>query len=164
MTAASESRIEKVTPDAANRPGPRGGKPRASRSKIPDGARKPQDHQPAKTDVVPSSARTIVWGTKPGPLNEETGERGEREPAEYEIDPAHFDDIDFMESMIEMGNAATDGERSAYAFLALRQLLGDKQWSQYKQNLRDPETGRGSYSDTVPFFNHVMTEFKQGNS
>lgn len=162
MTDA-RSNIEKVGAEK-DRPAPKAAaRRRAPAKRIPDGAKKPEDHRSAKEDVVAPDKVTVEWKTKPGEPDED-GNPGERIPATYDIDILVFDDIDFVESMIALDDSNSDSERSVYAFKALRQLLGPEQFAQYKENIRDPETGRASFSDTVPFFNHIVREVKQGNS
>lgn len=143
-----------------------GGRPSRAAAKpkqqaIPAGAKKPQDHQPAKADVAPKDF-IITWNTAPGEPNED-GSPGERVPAVYIIPASHFDDIDFMDAMIEMQTAETDADRSMHAYLGIKSLLGPEQFKQYKINERDPETGRTTFSGTIPFFNHVVEEANQGN-
>lgn len=159
----SETAIEKVGARTGDRPAPKGA-PRKSRAKaIPDGAKKPADHQPAKNDVVEPAPKTIVWGTQPGEPNED-GTPGERTPAEYVIDPLAFDDLDFVEALIAVDEASDNGTRGVQAYRALRFLLGPEQLDAYKRNERDPETGRIKFSGTATFFEHIMKEMNQGNS
>lgn len=162
MTDA-RSNIEKVGAEK-ERPAPKAAARRRTPTKnIPDGAKKPADHRSAKEDVVAPDKVTVEWKTKPGERNED-GTPGERIPATYDIDILVFDDIDFVEAMIELDATTSDSERSVHAFKGLKILLGPEQFAQYKDNIRDPETGRASFSDTVPFFNHIVREVKQGNS
>lgn len=160
----SEAAIEKVgsrTP--GDRPGPKGKGRKPAGKNIPDGAKKPADHQPAKTDVEDSKVVKVKWGTKPGEPDED-GNPTEAVPAEYTIDLEVFDDLDFVEAMIDMDAAGTEAERQIHAYRALRRMLGDKQLVEYKNNSRDPKTGRTSFNDSVGFFNHIVTATKQGNS
>lgn len=159
----TNSSIEKVGSTPAERPAPKAAARRKpANKKIPEGARKPADHQSAKNDVVEPKIRTIEWGTKAGEPNDD-GTPGERVPATYQIDPLSFDDIDFIEAMIDM-EGQPEARQAVYAYKALRTLLGPEQLAEYKINEKDPETRRTPFSGTVPFFNHILTELDQGNS
>lgn len=159
----SETAIEKVgARNTGDRPAPKGA-PRKSRAKgIPDGAKKPADHQPAKNDVVEPKTTTITWGTQAGKPNAD-GTPGERIPATYVIDPLDFDDIEFVEALIALDEATENGTRGVQAYRALRFLLGPEQMARYKENERDPETGRTKFSGTAGLFEHIMEKMNQGN-
>lgn len=111
------------------------------------GARKPEDHASAKTDVDESAPIKIEWHGH-----------------EYTIDRDAFDDLEFVEAMLAVDDPKADeAVRSVEAFKGVKVLLGPAGFEQYKDNERD-EKGRVAFSGVISFFNHLMTETQRKNS
>lgn len=78
-------------------------------AKIPAGAKKPQDRQTAKSDVVTAKSSFEWRGT------------------DYVVDPDLIDDLEFFEAL----------ENNAFA-TAVRKMLGD-QYDRFKDQVREAE-------------------------
>lgn len=102
---------------------------------IPAGAKKPQDHAPAKEDVTGPKDVTVEWNGN-----------------EYLISGEALDDAELLEYFTDENFIG-----------ALRSMLGDKQWKSYKDNERN-EAGRVTASGAAEFLGHAMEEVKRGNS
>lgn len=150
--------IEKVEPGRSAR-AKSGGRPtaaslkaeKAQGSAVPAGVTKPADHQSAKTDVKPPKEIPIEWRENP-----ET-----KEPYRYVFHPEDFDDLDYVDALISMETASTQGEASAYAFKAVKAVLGP-QYPLWRQREIDTQ-GRATFTESVAFFNSMMEQLKKGN-
>ena len=100
--------------------------------KAPATAKKPQDRQTAKADVVAIKS-SFEW-------------RGE----DYTIDTDLMDDLEFFEAL-ETGQYAT----------ATRMMLGDEQYTKLKAQIKAAE-GRVSMSSAQEFLEAYMKEAKRG--
>ena len=138
--------VEKVAPNRRRPSVDRKTKGPAGKA-IPPSAKKPADHQPAKTDVVEAEAIEVEW-------------HGHK----YRIETDAFDDLEFVEAMMDMDSETDDSARAVQAFKGLRQLLGPAGMAAYKENERDKKTGRVSFQGVVLFFNYLMEESKRKNS
>lgn len=108
---------------------------------IPANAKKPQDRQTAKKDALPQET-VLEW-------------QGET----YTIAADAFDDVEIVEYLAE----AQAGQPHMY-LLAVKTLLGTQEWARWKANAKaEAENGRISQKDARAFFDHVMTEARQGN-
>jgi len=117
------------------------------------GARKPADHAPAKTDVQGPRTVNIEWREDP-----ET-----KKPFVYEITTEDFDDLDYVDALISMETAKNDSEKSTYAYIALKAVLGAENVELFKQ--REVLTqGRARFSAGIQFFNSMMEQLQKGNS
>ena len=147
------SEIEKVSPSTARPTAARKSRAKApaAGSAIPAGARKPADHAPAKQDVQPSVQR-IEWREDPKT----------KEPYVYEIDAEDFDDLDYVDALISMETSKSDSEATAYAYIALKTLLGEDRLELWKQRERLTQ-GKAKFSQATAFFNSMMEQLKKGN-
>lgn len=68
------------------------------------------------------------------------------------VDKSAFDDMDFLEA----------AENTMYVRCAIL-LLGAEQYEQFKEYLRDPETGKAKASELVKFVEHA-SELQTKNS
>lgn len=102
------------------------------------GATVPEDHQPAKSDVRKLADTPVEWAGK-----------------EYLIEAEAMDDMELLEDLSD-GNFIS----------ALRSMLGPQQWADYKEEHRDPDTGRVKVSDAgaSEFLDHCLKELKRKNS
>ncbi|UXE04752.1 tail assembly chaperone [Arthrobacter phage Shambre1] len=128
-------------------------RPSRAKGAVPAGAKKPEDHQSAKTDVA--GLKTVVV---------EYGQDADGNPYTYSIEPEAFDDLEFVDAMIALEGSTDEAQRTVAAYQGLKQLLGPEGMELYKTRARDPKTGRVSFSGMIPFFNEVMKASKQGNS
>lgn len=110
-------------------------KPAASKSTVPANVRKPADHQPAKEDVEGPKSLTVEWHGH-----------------EYTIAGEDLDDVEVLEHI-------TDDNFIG----ALRLMLGPEGWAQYKENERDPKTGKTTASGAGDFFYHVLDKANRKN-
>ena len=99
---------------------------------IPAGAKKPQDRQTAKSDVVKSKS-TFDW-------------RG----TDYVVDPDLIDDLEFFEAL--------EGNQFA---TAVRKMLGDQQYVTFKAQVKEVE-GRVSMSAVRAFLEEYMGKAQRG--
>lgn len=112
-------------------------------SSIPEGAKKPSDHQPAKEDVTGPQDTTVWW-----PPVSEDGDVSH----EYLIEGEALDDAELLEFFTDENFVG-----------ALRIMLGPKQWRDYKDVSR-LKSGRVTASGAAEFLNHILAEVKRGNS
>lgn len=113
-------------------------------SSIPEGAKLPADHQPAKEDVTGPKDTLVLWP----PISEEEGVTSH----EYLIEAENLDDAELLEYF-------TDDNFIG----ALRIMLGREQWNAYKEHSR-LASGRVTASGAAEFLNHILAEVKRGNS
>jgi hypothetical protein len=118
---------------------------KARASRVPAGAKRPADHQPAKEDVTGPKDTMVTWP----PLDQaEDGTVSH----EYFIAGESMDDAELLEYFTDENFIG-----------ALRIMLGPKQWLAYKENARN-ENGKVTASGAAEFLNHVLAEVKRGNS
>lgn len=109
---------------------------------IPANAKKPQDRQTAKKDVLPDAVH-VEW-----------------EGQDYTIESEAFADAEVLEYLVE-----AQAGQGQYFILALKTLLGPQQWVQYKQHTKaNADSGRVSSQAAREFFEHVMKAGGSGNS
>lgn len=118
---------------------------KARATRVPAGAKKPADHQPAKEDVTGPKDTMVTWP----PLD--TAPDG-TVSHEYFIAGESMDDAELLEYFTDENFIG-----------ALRIMLGPKQWLAYKENARN-ENGKVTASGAAEFLNHVLAEVKRGNS
>ncbi|CAH0296653.1 hypothetical protein SRABI26_04401 [Arthrobacter sp. Bi26] len=116
---------------------------RTAPSKVPAGAKKPADHQPAKEDVAGPKDYVITWPNTTDP---------DAVTHEYVIAGENLDDAELVEHF-------TDNN----AIAALRIMLGPEGWAEYKENARG-ENGRVTASGATEFLDYALSEMKRGNS
>jgi hypothetical protein len=109
---------------------------------IPANAKKPQDRQTAKADVVKPAATVVTWHDH-----------------EYSVDADAFNDLEVLEYITE----AQSNEQPQLFVLALKAVLGKTEYNRYKNNARG-ENGRVSVEDAGAFFSAIMEAANQGNS
>lgn len=107
----------------------------AQKSAIPAGAKRPQDHQTAKQEHDGPNDVVVEW-----------------DGHEYLVSGEDMDDAELLEFF-------TDGNFVG----ALRILLGDEQWAEYKERARN-ERGKVSATRCSEFLDHALKEIKKGNS
>lgn len=149
--------IEKVTPSRTRAARPstarKGAGSKTAEKAAAAGARVPADHAPAKTDVQPAGLRRIEWRQDP-----ET-----KEPYVYEIDAEEFDDLDYIDAMIEMERAGDGPKGATYAYIAMKQLLGPERMELWKERETAIE-GRPRFTAMMQFFQSTMEQLQKGNS
>ncbi|WNN93663.1 tail assembly chaperone [Arthrobacter phage CallinAllBarbz] len=115
-----------------------------AKSTVPASARKPQDRKPsAKDDVVGPADVTVEWNGH-----------------EYTVEGDAFDDLEFLDAIVE----AEEAESEVAAFRAAKALLGAEIWEAFRRNERDPKTGRVKASGFMELFAHVMEVAQRKNS
>lgn len=112
-------------------------------AKIPAGAKKPADHQPAKEDVTGPKDTIVTWPVTTDP---------EAATHDYLIAGEALDDAELLEYFTDDNFVG-----------ALRVMLGAEGWAAYKANARG-ENGRVTASGASEFLNHILAEVKRGNS
>jgi hypothetical protein len=115
---------------------------KARASRVPAGAKLPQDHQSAKEDVSGPRDTIVAWP----PLEEGVVSH------EYLIAGEAMDDAELLEYFTDENFVG-----------ALRIMLGPAGWNAYKENSRNA-AGKVTASGAAEFLNHVLTEVKRGNS
>lgn len=108
---------------------------KAGASKIPAGAKVPDDHRSAKEEVNGVEDTVVEWNG-----------------VEYTVKAEDMDDAELMEYFTDENFIG-----------ALRILVGADGWAKYKANERD-ERGRVSASGASEFLGHVLSEVKAKNS
>lgn len=108
---------------------------------VPAKAKKPADHQTAKSDVEGPQDLTVVYNDH-----------------EYFIPGEAFDDVEFLDAMVA---AETAGDDLA-AYRAARSLLGEEVWDQFRANERGAN-GRVKTSDFMALFSQVMEQAGRKN-
>lgn len=148
--------IEKVTPTRSRPTTARKTAPKktAAQRAAEAGAKAPADHAPAKTDVKGESVKRIEWREDP-----ETGT-----PFVYEIDAEDFDDLDYVDAMIEMERAGEGPAGSTYAYIAMKQLLGPERLELWKEREKLTQAGKVRFTAMLRFFESMMDQLKKGNS
>lgn len=111
-------------------------KPRASRAKVPAGAKVPQDHRSAKDEVEAPDYYDFEW-------------KGHT----YRVEREALDDVEVMEYLTDQNTVG-----------ALKLMLGQKLWDTYKKNNRDENTGRVKATEATDFVNHIFEELNAKNS
>lgn len=69
------------------------------------------------------------------------------------VDDTAFDDMDFLEA----------AENNMYVRCAVL-LMGQEQYEQFKEHMRDPETGKAKASELVKFVEAASDQFQAKNS
>jgi hypothetical protein len=101
---------------------------------IPANVKKPQDHAPAKEDVIGPKDVTVEWNGH-----------------EYLISGEALDDAELLEYFTDENFIG-----------ALRSMLGVEQWKAYKENERN-DAGRVTASGAAEFLGHALEAVKRGN-
>lgn len=115
-------------------------KAKAEKTKIPKGAKVPQDHKSAKADVVDGDKGTVVEFEG----KEYTAQRTAEEVGS---------DLDLMD-MLSEGNIIP----------VLKSIYGLPQWNKFKKDFRDPETGITDSKYARELYETTMETFQLGNS
>jgi len=102
---------------------------------IPAGAKRPQDHQPAKAEAVdPTEPVSFTY-------NE----------VDYVIDPAFRDDVELLEDL-----------ENGHYLKVCRRIVGERQWDRWKDQARG-ENGRISVAAAEAFLGVLFEELGAGN-
>lgn len=115
----------------------------AAKTNVPANVKAPQDRKPsAKDDVEGPADVTVEWNGH-----------------EYTIDGSAFDDLEFLDAIVE----AEESESEVAAFRAAKTLLGQEVWKAFRENERG-ENGRVKASSFMELFAHVMESAQRKNS
>jgi hypothetical protein len=111
---------------------------------VPANAKKPADRKApaAKDDATGPADLTVEWGGH-----------------EYFVPGEAFDDVEFLDAMID---AETKGDDVA-AYRAARSLLGEDVWNEFRANARGAN-GRVKTTDFMDLFKTVMEAAGRKNS
>jgi hypothetical protein len=124
-----------TTPDKAAVKRTGANRSRGKATAIPANVKQPGDHRPAKEDVEGPKSVTVEWHGH-----------------EYLIAGENVDDVEVLEHL-------TDDNPIG----ALRLMLGPDLWAEYKENERNPKTGRTTASGAGEFLNHILQSVDRKN-